>query len=72
MNLALGPVLLVAASLLLGGLLSLTMLGLLLLSRRPRSPASSSRHAAWRELSWREQPIVDPGQDGTAIVAPER
>ena len=41
MNLALGPVMLVAASLLLGGLMSLILLGLLLLSRQPRPPAES-------------------------------
>lgn len=41
MNLALGPVLLVAASLLLGGLMALTMLALLLRSRQPRPPAES-------------------------------
>ena len=61
-------VLLVAASLLLGGLMSLTMLGLLLLiSRRTRPSAASSEHATWREES-----IIDPVQDGTAIAASER
>jgi len=42
MNLALGPVLLVATSLLLGGLMSLAMLGLLLLASRRARPADSS------------------------------
>jgi hypothetical protein len=41
MNLALGPVLLVAVSLLLSGLMSLIMLGFLLLGRRPRPAAES-------------------------------
>lgn len=68
MNLALGPVLLVAASLLLGGLMALTMLGLLLLiSRRSRPSVASSEDAAWRE-----EPLIDPVQDGTVVAAPER
>jgi hypothetical protein len=68
MILALGPVLLVAASLLLGGLMSLALLGLLLLVSRPtRPPAGSSEHAIWRKES-----IIDPIQNGTAIAASER
>ena len=66
MNLALGPVLLVAVSLLLGGLMALTLLGLLLLSTRRPPPAAAERAA------WREQPLIDPVQDGTVVVAPER
>lgn len=42
MNLALGPVLLVMASLLLGGLMSLAMLGLLLLASRRVRPGDAS------------------------------
>ena len=68
MNLALGPVLLVAVSLLLGGLMSLTMLGLLLMvSRGPRPTVTTSEHAAWRD-----EPLIDPARDGTAVVSPER
>ena len=68
MNLALGPVVLVAVSLLLGGLMSLTMLGLLLMGSRGRRPtATNSDHAAWRD-----EPLIAPARDGTAVVAPER
>jgi hypothetical protein len=68
MNLALGPVLLVAVSLLLGGLMSLTLLGLLLMpSRGPRPTATGSEHAAWRD-----EPLIASARDGTAVVAPER
>jgi hypothetical protein len=67
MNLALGPVLLVAVSLLLGGLMSLTLLGLLLMSFGPRPRATRSEPGAWRD-----EPMIDPVQDGTAVAAPER
>ena len=67
MNLALGPVLLVALSLLLGGLMSLTLLGFLLMSFGRRPPPAGSDLAAWRE-----QPMIDPIRDGTAVAAPER
>jgi hypothetical protein len=67
MNLAPGPVLLAAVSLLPGGLMSLTMPGLLLMNFGPRPPAAGSGHAAWRE-----EPTIDPIRDGTAVAAPER